>query len=90
MTSKVILVLSASPNVGLHIIKHFSAAGYKTAGVSRNPSSKLKVATDLALAGDFADLGCIKGIFEEVKAKLGAPSIVVYNGDFLLSFTYPN
>ena len=78
--SNIILILGAGPNVGLSLATHFSNNGFKTAIVSRNPSSKLSEAADLAIAADFQNPKVIKGVFEEVTEKLGVPSVVVYNG----------
>lgn len=78
--SNIILILGAGPNVGLFLATHFSKNSFKTAVVSRNPSSKLSEAADLAIAADFQDPKGIKGVFEEVKGKLGVPNVVVYNG----------
>ncbi len=80
MSSKVILVLGAGPNVGLSIVKHFSENGYKTTAVSRNPTAELSKIADLALSADFSKPESIKLIFDEVKSKLGVPNVVVYNG----------
>lgn len=80
MSSNIILVLGAGPNIGLHTIKYFSSKGFKTAAASRNPSAELASAADLVVKCDFADPASIKGLFEAVKEKLGVPNVVVYNG----------
>ncbi|CZR50993.1 uncharacterized protein PAC_00868 [Phialocephala subalpina] len=79
MVSKVILVLGAGPNIGISLVKHFAAKGYKTAGVSRTPTAELKGAADLALSADFSKPETIKPVFDEVKAKIGIPNVVVFN-----------
>lgn len=80
MASKVILVLGAGPNIGMSLIKQFASKGYKTAGVSRTPTAELKGAATLALSADFSKPETIKPVFDEVKAKIGIPNVVVYNG----------
>lgn len=80
MSSKIILVLGAGPRVGLSVVKQFAQKGYKTVGVSRTPGEELSKISDLALSADFSKHESIKTVFDEVKAKLGVPNVVVYNG----------
>ena len=80
MSSNIILILGAGPNVGIHITRHFSEKGYKSAVVARNPSVDVTNAADLVIKADFSDASNIKAVFEEVKEKLGVPNVVVYNG----------
>ena len=80
MSSNIILILGTGPNVGIHITRHFSENGYKTAAVARNPSVDVNNAADLVIKADFSDASNIKAIFVEVKKKLGVPNVVVYNG----------
>jgi len=85
MSQNIVVVLGAGPNIGLHITKHFSSKGFKTVIVSRNPGEDITAAADLAIAADFSDPTSIKGIFEAVKAQIGTPNVVVYNGVFFIS-----
>jgi NAD(P)-dependent dehydrogenase (short-subunit alcohol dehydrogenase family) len=80
MAQNIILVLGAGPNVGLHVAKYFGQKGFKTAAVSRNPTEELRSAVDLTIKADLEDPEVVKAIFDEVKAKLGVPNVVVYNG----------
>lgn len=80
MSSNIILILGAGPNIGLHITKFFHSKSYHTAVVARNPSEELIKAADLVIKADFSDATNIRGIFDEVKEKLGVPNVVVYNG----------
>jgi NAD(P)-dependent dehydrogenase (short-subunit alcohol dehydrogenase family) len=82
MAENIILVLAAGPNVGLHVAKHFSTKGYKTALVARNPGKDIIEAADLVVKADFSGPKGIKAVFKEVKEKLGVPNVVVYNGVF--------
>jgi NAD(P)-dependent dehydrogenase (short-subunit alcohol dehydrogenase family) len=77
MAQNIILVLGAGPNVGLHIAKYFGQKGFKTAAMSRNPTKELRSAVDLTIKADLEDLMVVKTIFDEVKAKLGVPNVVV-------------
>jgi NAD(P)-dependent dehydrogenase (short-subunit alcohol dehydrogenase family) len=78
-TSPIILILGAGENVGFHVASSFAKNGYKVAVASRSEKSAVDAA-DLYVKADFSDPESIKGVFEQVKEKLGAPSVVVYNG----------
>jgi NAD(P)-dependent dehydrogenase (short-subunit alcohol dehydrogenase family) len=80
MSQNVILVLGAGPNVGFHVAKYFGQKSFKTAAVSRNPTEELTKTVDLTIKADLEDPVGVKAIFDEVKAKLGVPNVVVYNG----------
>jgi NAD(P)-dependent dehydrogenase (short-subunit alcohol dehydrogenase family) len=80
MAQNIILVLGAGPNVGLHVAKYFGEKGFKTAAVSRNPTEELRNTVDLTIKADLEDPSAVKAIFDEVKATLGVPNVVVYNG----------
>lgn len=79
-TSNIILILGAGPNLGISIIKYFSSKGFKTVAVARTPLPELQKISDLVIQADFANPSSIPSIFSEVKAKLGFPNVVVYNG----------
>lgn len=87
MSPKTILVLGAGPRVGTSIIKRFSQDGYKTIGVSQNPSPDLLQSADLAISADLSKHESFKSVFSEVKTKMGVPNVVVYNYTPLLPFT---
>lgn len=82
-TAPILLILGAGPNIGAHVAKAFAAKGYKVATASRRTppeSDYLHVPVDLSKPES------VPGVFETVKAKLGAaPSVVVYNGMLFLS-----
>jgi NAD(P)-dependent dehydrogenase (short-subunit alcohol dehydrogenase family) len=81
MAPPVLLLFGAGANVGLSVIKKFRAEGYKVAGVSRNPSDELKKAADKTIPADLSqNPEQIAGIFDEIGAELGTPTVVVYNG----------
>ncbi|PVI00629.1 NAD(P)-binding protein [Periconia macrospinosa] len=78
--SKVILIFGSGPRTGQKIAVAFATKGYKVAETSRsakeddgNTEGSLKIKTDLS------NPESVSRAFEEVKAKLGTPSVVVYN-----------
>lgn len=81
-TAPVALILGSGPNVGLHVAKSLSAKGYKIATVSRTAKThdgepgQAKFEVDLSQPSSIAD------VFAKVKATVGIPSVVIYNGDF--------
>ena len=79
MSSNVALILGAGPNIGLATVKYFSEKGYKTIAASRNPTEEVSKSADLVIKADFSNPAAIKPIFEEVKAKIGIPNVVIYN-----------
>lgn len=82
-SSKVLLLLGAGPNVGTHVSRAFAAKGYKIGLASRSAKTQPNSAEDsdaLHLQVDLSRPETVASVFEQVKAKLGAPSVVVYNG----------
>jgi len=79
MPSPVILILGAGANVGAQTARLFAKYGYKVAVASRTTKEDLKKEVDLAVSADFSKPGGIKTVFDEVKSKIGTPSVVVYN-----------
>lgn len=80
MASLIAIILGAGPNSGQAIGRHLAAKGYKLALVSRKAKEEDSTDSELHIAADFADPSSIPAVFSKVKAKLGAPSVVVYNG----------
>ncbi|KZT25031.1 putative short chain type dehydrogenase [Neolentinus lepideus HHB14362 ss-1] len=79
MSSPVLLVLGAGPNVGLAVARKFAKQGYKVALAARNPNDEVSKAADLVLKADFSDPSAVVSTFDKVKEKLGIPTVVVYN-----------
>jgi NAD(P)-dependent dehydrogenase (short-subunit alcohol dehydrogenase family) len=79
-TSAVVLILGAGPNVGQHVARAFAAKGYKVALASRSLKQEDSTKDQLNIASDLSDPASVAGIFSKVKASLGLPSVVVYNG----------
>lgn len=80
VSSRVVAILGAGPNVGNKVAERFTAAGYKVAVISRSGKSIPTTIAALSLIADFTNPKTVHGVFEEVREKLGEPSVVVYNG----------
>ena len=86
-SSPIALILGAGPNVGHHVAQAFFTQGYKVALASRKANEAERTPTQVNIACDLSDIASVPGVFEKVKAALGTPSVVVYNGIFpFLSF----
>lgn len=79
-TSPIILILGAGPRIGTSVAKAFAAKGYKVALASRKASEANNTANEVHIQSDFADPCTVANTFSQVKASLGIPSVVVYNG----------
>ena len=79
-TSPVIFILGAGPRIGLSIAKAFTAKGYKVALASRKASETNNTANEIHVQADLAHPDTLVNAFSKVKAALGVPSVVVYNG----------
>lgn len=79
-TSPVILILGSGPNIGHHVARAFAAKGYKVALASRSLKEEDSNADQVHISADLSDPHSVKGIFSKLKASLGLPSVVVYNG----------
>ena len=79
-TSSIILILGAGPRIGTSLAKTFAAKGYKVALASRKASEANNTTNEVHIQSDFADPSTIPKVFSQVKAALGIPSVVVYNG----------
>ena len=79
-TSPVLLILGSGANIGQHVARTFAAKGYKVALASRSLKTQDSSADQLHIASDLADPESVAGVFSKVKASLGQPSVVVYNG----------
>jgi len=79
MASKVVLVLGAGANIGKTTAAVFAAKGYKLALAARSLKPEDSTTDQLHIKADFSDPSSIAKIFDDVKAKFGAPSVVIYN-----------
>ena len=79
-TSPVVLILGSGPNVGQHVARAFAARDYKIALTSRKPRSEDDTPDQINVIGDLSYPDSVVEVFDKVKASLGIPSVVVYNG----------
>jgi len=79
-TSKVVLILGAGANVGKHVARTFASQGYKVASTSRTAKDTENSSDAIHIAADLSDPASVAGVFAKVKASLGIPTVVVYNG----------
>ena len=79
-TSPVILILGSGPNIGQHVARAFAAKGYKVALASRRLKEENSTADQVNISSDLSDPDSVTRVFSKVKALLGFPSVVVYNG----------
>ncbi|KAL5386421.1 hypothetical protein DPSP01_004146 [Paraphaeosphaeria sporulosa] len=77
--SGVILILGAGANIGQHVAQQFASQGYKVASTSRSAKSADNTSDAVHIVADLSDPESVAGIFSQVKASLGVPSVVVYN-----------
>ena len=81
----VILILGYGPNIGRSVAQAFAAKGYKVALTSRKPEKDEATKDQLNVQADLSDPESVVSVFAKVKAALGSPSVVVYNGKMLTS-----
>lgn len=80
MAAQVVLILGAGANVGAKTAELFAKNGYKVALATRTVTHHKENTRDLVIQADFAEPSSIKSVFDEVKAKIGTPNVIVYNG----------
>lgn len=80
MASPIILIFGAGPNIGQHVGRAFAAKGYKVAFTSRKAKDEDNTADQVNISADMSDPNSVVEVFSKVKALLGIPSVVVYNG----------
>lgn len=79
MSAPVVLVLGAGSRVGQEVAKAFAAKGYKVALTARRLKEEDSTDGQLHIASDLSDTKNVIAAFDKTKAKLGIPSVVVYN-----------
>lgn len=82
-TSSIVLIFGAGPRIGASVANAFAAKGYKVALASRKASEADNTANEIHIHSDLADPGTVADAFSKVKASLGIPSVVVYNGVYI-------
>ncbi|KAI9656896.1 MAG: hypothetical protein M1821_003535 [Bathelium mastoideum] len=88
-TSPVILILGSGPNVGQNVAQAFAAKGYKVALASRKLKEEESTAEQVNISSDLSDPKSVIEVFSKVKASLGLPSVVVYNGKSVSRYSKP-
>lgn len=78
----VILILGSGPNVGQHVTRAFAAKGYQVALASRTLKEEDSTADQVNISSDLSEPNSVIGLFSKVRASLGIPSVVVYNGKY--------
>jgi NAD(P)-dependent dehydrogenase (short-subunit alcohol dehydrogenase family) len=81
--ARTLLILGAGSNIGAKVAQKFTSTGYRVAIVSRTGAAVPPSTAALSIVADLADPSSIHSVFEEVRTKLGEPSVVVYNGTLL-------
>jgi NAD(P)-dependent dehydrogenase (short-subunit alcohol dehydrogenase family) len=79
---KVALILGSGPNVGRHLSRAFAAKGYKVALASRSFKKEDNETGLTHFQADLSEPESVPQLFAEVQQDLGAPSVVVYNGQY--------
>lgn len=87
MAEKVCVVVGAGPGVGLAVARRFGQAGFKLALLSRNTENLTGSLAEMQAAGmeaesfaaDSGNLASLPAVFQQVRASLGQPSVLVYN-----------
>lgn len=79
--SPVALILGAGSNIGQNVGRVFAAKGYKIALAARSLKEEDSTPDQLLIRSDFSDPESVEKVFSTVKSKLGAPGVVVYNGN---------
>ncbi len=80
MSAKIVLILGAGANVGAKVADSFAKNGFKIALATRTTTHHKDNTRDLIIKADFAEPESVKSVFDEVKAKIGTPNVVIYNG----------
>ena len=78
--SPIVLILGAGPNVGQSVARAFTAKGYRVALAARRATEADNTTDEIYIQSDFTDANSVVNVFSKVKASLGIPSVVVYNG----------
>ena len=80
--SKVALVIGAGPGVGKASAESLAAAGFTVAVASRTNKGISDQFRHYAV--DTSKPVSVPGLFEQVRKDLGAPSVVIYNGELFI------
>jgi NAD(P)-dependent dehydrogenase (short-subunit alcohol dehydrogenase family) len=87
MSSPVLLVIGAGPNIGLSLLKKFKEEGYQTAAVARTPKDSIADFVDKFYPSDLTGPPeNMEEVFKQVQKDLGDPTVVVFNGTLTPKF----
>ena len=83
MGERVCVVTGVGPGTGSALARRFASDGYRVALLARNATRLHKLAAELPGSAPFpvdvADLDALRGTLGQVRAELGAPSVVLHN-----------
>jgi NAD(P)-dependent dehydrogenase (short-subunit alcohol dehydrogenase family) len=83
-TSPILLILGSGPRIGKTVASTFAAKGYKIALAARSVDEEASTSNKLNIKADLSDPSCIPAVFAKVKETLGPPTVIVYNGKYIL------
>ncbi|OGE53917.1 hypothetical protein PENARI_c007G08563 [Penicillium arizonense] len=78
-TTPILLLLGAGSNIGHHVARSFAEKGYKVALVARSLKEEDSTPDQINIPADLSDPASVAEVFSKVRARLGHPSVVVYN-----------
>lgn len=77
---KIALILGSGPRVGRHVSRAFAAKGYQVALASRTLKEEDNEPGQKHFSVDLSNPSSVPELFSQVRASLGIPHVVVYNG----------
>ncbi|KAL2869655.1 SDR family oxidoreductase [Aspergillus lucknowensis] len=86
MTQPVAFILGGGPRIGLAVATKFVAQGWSVALGRRNLGASVELKGVMPVTVDVSSTQSVETAFAEVEAKLGFPTLVVYNA---ASLTFP-
>jgi NAD(P)-dependent dehydrogenase (short-subunit alcohol dehydrogenase family) len=83
VSERVCLVTGVGPGTGAALVRRFAAGGYRVAMLARDAARLDALAAEIPAAEafpvDVADLDALRAALAQVRARLGAPSVLVHN-----------
>lgn len=81
--SKICLITGVGPGTGSALVRRFAEGGYTVAMLARNGERLGELANELdsaeAFVCDVSDEQLLTATYEQIKAQLGAPTVIVHN-----------
>jgi len=78
VTDRVILITGSRKGIGLHLVEHFVAQGYRVVGCSRKPADSSH-ARYTHVCADVTDEAAVKALFSEIRGEHGRLDALVNN-----------